>query len=133
VACHSFNKDGKAGVGPNLWGVVGAPHGHQEGFNYSTALKGKQGPWTYAELNEWLYKPSAYAPGTRMSYAGLPNAQMRANVIDYLRTLSDHPEPLPAADASAAGGAAGTSAPTPPPASTGGSPAGAPDPAAKNP
>jgi cytochrome c len=104
-----------------------------EGFNYSSALKSKQGPWTYAELNEWLYKPSAYAPGTRMSYAGLPNAQMRANVIDYLRTLSDHPEPLPA-DASAAGGAAGTSAPTPPPAANQGGPAaGTPEPAAKSP
>jgi cytochrome c len=149
VACHSFNKDGKAGVGPNLWGVVGAPHGHMEGFNYSTALKGKQGPWTYAELNEWLYKPSAYAPGTRMSYAGLPNAQMRANVIDYLRTLSDHPEPLPtdagskpasageapvAGAPQAAGGDTGKGAPPPPPmANQGGPAAGASAPAAKSP
>jgi cytochrome c len=139
VACHSFDKGGKAGVGPNLWGVVGGPHGHMEGFNYSAALKGKPGPWTYEELNEWLYKPSAYAPGTRMSYAGLTNAQMRANVIDYLRTLSDHPEPLPTeAGASAApqeaGGSAGKGSPTPPPAGNQGGPsAAAPEPAAKSP
>ena len=66
-----------------------------EGFNYSAALKGKQGPWTYDELNEWLHKPSAYAPGTRMAFAGINSDKQRADVIAYLRTLSDNPEPLP--------------------------------------
>lgn len=101
VACHTFNEGGRAGVGPNLYNVVAAPHGHMEGFNYSAALKGKQGPWTFEELNEWLHKPSSYAPGTRMAFAGINNAQQRADVIDYLRTLSPNPQPLPAADAAA--------------------------------
>ena len=52
-----------------------------EGFNYSTALKGKQGPWTFDELNEWLHKPSAYAPGTRMAFAGINSDKQRADVI----------------------------------------------------
>jgi len=99
VACHSFNEGGKAGLGPNLYGVVGAPHGHMEGFAYSAVLKSKEGPWTYAELNQWLTKPSAYAPGTKMSFAGISNAKVRADVIAYLRSLSANPEPLPAADA----------------------------------
>ena len=95
VACHSFNQGGKAGIGPNLYGVIGAPHGHQEGYAYSAALKAKQGPWTFAEMNDWLRKPAAYAPGTKMSYAGLPDPKKRAEIIDYLRTLSPNPEPKP--------------------------------------
>lgn len=102
VACHTFNEGGAAGVGPNLYNVVGGPHAHMPGFNYTAGMKAKTGPWTFAELNEWLFKPAAYVPGTRMIFPGIPNAQTRANVIDYLRTLSPNPLPLPADEAAAA-------------------------------
>lgn len=95
AACHSFNEGGRNGVGPNLYDVVGKPHGHLENFNYSAALKGKQGPWTYDELNAWLTAPMQYAPGTRMAFAGIRDPKVRADVIAYLRSLSANPQPLP--------------------------------------
>ncbi|GGC46631.1 cytochrome c family protein [Siccirubricoccus deserti] len=95
ASCHTFTEGGRNGVGPNLYGIVGAPHGHVEGFNYSAAIKGKAGPWNYEELNAWLHKPSSYAPGTRMAYAGLSNTQQRADLIAYLRSLAANPQPLP--------------------------------------
>jgi cytochrome c len=94
--CHTFNEGGEAGIGPNLYGVVGAAHGHMPGYSYSEALKGKQGLWTYDELYQWLKKPSAYAPGTKMTFPGAPNPKDRADLIAYLRSLSPNPVPLPA-------------------------------------
>jgi cytochrome c len=93
--CHNFAEGAGAKIGPPLYGVLGRERASVAGYSYSNALKGKPGKWTYDTLNEWLYKPSAFAPGTKMGFAGYTNDKTRAAVIAYLRTLSPNPEPLP--------------------------------------
>jgi cytochrome c len=95
ASCHSFEKGGKNGVGPNLWGVVAAKKGHVDGFGYSAALLGTGGEWSYESLDAFLANPKAYAPGTKMSFAGIAKPDERAHLIAYLRSLSDSPAPLP--------------------------------------
>jgi len=95
-ACHTTEKDGGTKLGPNLWNIVNRLHAHAHGLSYSDALKNmKMRPWTYEELDSFLFNPQAHAPGTRMSFAGLNDTQSRADVIAYLRTLADKPAELP--------------------------------------
>jgi cytochrome c len=97
VACHTFDKGKPNGIGPNLYGVVGDEIAHdRNGYPFSDALKQKGGSWTVDALNEWLFKPAAFAKGTKMTFIGLPKAEDRANVIAYLNSLSDTPKPLAA-------------------------------------
>src|SRR5262245_43308759 len=97
-ACHTFDKGGGNKVGPNLWGVVDRPIASHAGFNYDQALRSKSADkWTYEDLNKFLANPQAFAPGTKMTFAGVRDDVRRADLIAYLRTLSDNPEPLPQA------------------------------------
>ncbi len=95
AACHSFDKGGANKVGPGLWNIVQRPIAHSDGYKYSSALADMDGAWSYEALSHFLAAPKDFAPGTKMSFAGIRKDDDRANLIAYLRTLSDNPAPLP--------------------------------------
>ena len=94
TACHDLAKDGKNKVGPHLWGVVGRDKASISDFSYSPGTKALQGKWTYGDLYTYLNNPQAFAKGSKMTFK-LTKPGERADIIAYLRTLSDNPEPLP--------------------------------------
>lgn len=102
TACHNADNGGANALGPNLWGVLGEPIGKgAHGFAFSEALAGKGGNWDWNTLSTWLANPKKFAPGTKMTFAGLSNPKDRANVIAFLNAHSNAPKPLPAAPAEA--------------------------------
>ncbi len=113
-ACHNFQEGQGPKIGPDLYNVVGRKIASASGFNYSSALKSKNGSWDFNALNAWLTKPSAYAPGTAMTFAGLSNDKQRADVIAYLDTLSPNPVPLPKAQNAGASPPSATPGSSPP-------------------
>lgn len=94
IACHSIDSGGRNKVGPNLWGMVGAAKASKKGFTYSAAMAGLGGEWGYEELDAFLAKPKDFAPGTKMSFAGIKDPADRADLLAFLRSLNDDPPPL---------------------------------------
>jgi cytochrome c2 len=113
AVCHSFGADEGTVVGPNLFGIVGAPVARTLGFDYSAALRAKSAEgaiWTFDALDAFLRDPQAAIPGNRMEFAGIPEDNIRANIVLFLRSLAVQPLPLIVTEAQIA--------PAPPPAPT---------------
>jgi cytochrome c len=87
-ACHTFDKGGPNRIGPNLWGITIEGMAEVPNYQFSSAMEAHKGEkWTVEELNEWLDNPQHFMPGTKMTFAGFPKAENRADVIAYLQTL----------------------------------------------
>ena len=84
VACHTIDKGGRNGVGPNLHGIVGRAVATAPGFAYSGAMKAKGGVWDEAALDAYLKSPAQIVPGGRMAFAGIAEAAERKALILYL-------------------------------------------------
>jgi cytochrome c len=115
--CHSLKEGGASRAGPELYNIVGRKIASIPGFAYSRALKAGDGKWTYEKLDVWLQNPHEASPSSKMTFAGMPAPQDRADLIAFLRTLSANPAPLPGVPASQ---------PEPEAAPPGNSPAGSP-------
>jgi cytochrome c len=84
--CHSASP-GVQGIGPSLAGIVNKPAAATPGYQFSPVLKSAHLVWNAAALDKFLAGPQSDVPGTKMPYAGLPDAGQRADVIAYLATL----------------------------------------------
>ncbi|HTJ58341.1 MAG TPA: cytochrome c family protein [Devosiaceae bacterium] len=112
-SCHDFSEGGANKTGPDLFNIVDRKIASAPGFPFSDALKAHANDtWTFENLSKWLASPKTFAPGTKMTFAGIPDDSERANVLAYLRTLSHNPAPLPAVTADAPAAKAGAAAPT---------------------
>jgi cytochrome c len=86
-ACHTVGANDSSGVGPNLYGVVGAKAAGKPGYVYSAGLEASGLVWTPANLDLWIKKPTDVVPTTKMAFAGVAAPKMRQDLIAYLSTL----------------------------------------------
>ena len=96
ISCHTFDKgDDKKKQGPNLYDVFGKMAASRDGFNeYSDAMQSMAQTWDAQTLFDFLQAPQKYLSGTSMGFAGVKKPEDRANLIAYLASLSDSPQPL---------------------------------------
>ena len=86
-SCHTMNEGGKNGLGPNLFGIIGASAGAVEGFKYSKAMSSSGILWDEATFNDFILKPKAVVAGTKMSFKGIKKATQREDLLAYFKTL----------------------------------------------
>jgi cytochrome c len=87
AVCHTVQKGGPNGLGPNLFGVAGRKAASLQGYTYSGALKASGITWSNDKLKAWIAEPARLVPGTKMAFGGLSNSSQQDDVIAYLDTL----------------------------------------------
>jgi cytochrome c len=80
--CHSIDANR---VGPRHAGLFGRPAGSLDDYNYSDAMRASGVVWDEPTLDQFLTAPRKFIPGTKMPFAGIPDAQERADLIAYLK------------------------------------------------
>lgn len=95
-ACHTITEGGPNMTGPNLHGVFGRRAGGLQGYNYSSALQQADFLWDGERLDHWLENPRTFLKGTKMTFAGIPDATDRRDVIAFLKVeTGDRPRAAP--------------------------------------
>lgn len=92
-SCHTITEGGPGMTGPNLYGMFGRQAAAQPGFNYSAALRNAGFVWDGARLDNWLENPRTFLQGTKMSFAGIPDADDRRDVIAFLKIETGYRPP----------------------------------------
>ena len=92
-SCHTITEGGPNMTGPNLYGVFGRQAGADPKYNYSTAVKQADFVWDGERLDHWLENPRTFLKGTKMSFAGIPDATDRRDVIAFLKVETGYAPP----------------------------------------
>lgn len=86
LGCHSIADGMTHRLGPDLFGVVGRRVGEAKGYDeYSAAMRARKGEWDTASLDRFLEQPATAVPGTSMAFPGVPDAEHRKALIEYLK------------------------------------------------
>lgn len=104
MSCHDIGPDARNRVGPHLNELLGRPAAAVAGYDYSADMEraGADGlVWTAETLHVYLENPVSLVTGTRMAYAGIEEAEDRADLIAFLRDYTASPRDIPEAEPTA--------------------------------
>lgn len=84
VSCHAL-EPGLHLSGPSLGDFLERPSGSAKGYSrYSPELKSAGFDWSPSALDAWIEAPEKMVLGTYMSFPGIPDPKVRADLIAFL-------------------------------------------------